>query len=163
MDLIDPPAERITLYEQLGLVTALDVYRAQLLRGCFGGSLAAWLVRTRAVDEHDLARALGMDAMWLDAEELSEIPDRVRALVPLHMALEHSVLPVALEGERTLVLAMVDPLDHHALAAVTFRARRRIVRAVAVESVIRAATERCYGIRMPDLTVIDPPREAMGA
>jgi hypothetical protein len=62
------------------------------------------------------------------------------------MAAEFRVVPVEIDGEGTITLAMADPSDNHAVDEVAFFADRFVVRAVASESAIRRAIERYYGV-----------------
>jgi hypothetical protein len=67
------------------------------------------------------------------------------ALVPADLAIEHRVVPVAIEPDGDLCLAMVDPTDLAAVQEVGFFAGRHLLREVASASTIATALQTHYG------------------
>src|SRR5262249_51783876 len=83
----------------------------------------------------------------VDAARLARITDDVLATVPADMAAEFRVVPVAIDGDGAVTLAMADPADLHVAEEGAFHGGRSCHRPVAPGSAIRDAIERHYGIR----------------
>lgn len=137
-----------------GLVTPEQVAAAHKLRQRDGGSFGECLVRLRVVDEEQLVAFYHRRCMIqrvADAK-LMIISPKVLALVPPDMAAEFRVVPIDIDAEGTLTLAMADPTDNHAVDEIAFFADRFIVRTVATETAVRRAIETHYGV-----TFTSPP------
>jgi hypothetical protein len=78
---------------------------------------------------------------------LGQVSAKVLKLVPPDMAAEFRLLPIEVDNEGTITLAMADPTNNHAVDEVAFFADRFVVRAVATESAVRRAIEAHYGVR----------------
>jgi hypothetical protein len=145
-----------SLLLRAGVVRADQIAAAHRLRAREGGSFGECLVRTGAISEHELVEFYHKRLMIprLPDGKLDHIPQRVLAFVHPDMAVEFRVIPVEIDGEGTVTLAMADPSDNHAVDEVAFFADRFVVRAVASESAIRRAVERYYGVT---LTPEEPP------
>jgi hypothetical protein len=80
-----------------------------------------------------------------DLSRLSTVPPSLRALVPADLAVEHRVVPVLLEPEGDLQLAMVDPLDGEAIDELGFFVARNLLRVIAPVTAIGWALRAYYG------------------
>jgi hypothetical protein len=69
-------------------------------------------------------------------------------MVPAEVASEFRVLPVALDRDGALLVAMADPSDNHAVEELGFFVDRFVLRAVATESAVRRAIEHHYRLRL---------------
>jgi len=132
-----------------GLVKPDQLSAAHALRQKDGGSFGEALVRIGAVDEEQLVEFYHKRLMIprLADSSLLKVPAKVLGLVPADMAAEFRVLPVAIDNEGTITLAMSDPTNNHAVDEVAFFADRFVVRAASTESAIRRAIESHYGVR----------------
>ncbi|MDW8284099.1 MAG: hypothetical protein RMK29_20535 [Myxococcales bacterium] len=79
---------------------------------------------------------------------LSRTPKEVLSLVPARMAAEFRVLPVEVDREGNLTLAMADPTDNRAVDTVAAYTGRFVMRAVAAPSVVRRALLELYGVSL---------------
>ncbi|HZS39809.1 MAG TPA: hypothetical protein VFF06_23410 [Polyangia bacterium] len=133
-----------------GIVRPEQVAEAQRLRQHDGGSFGECLVRIGAIDEEKLVDFYHKRLMIprLDENKLKrKIAPAILHLVQREMAAEFRVIPVDIDPDGAVVLAMADPSDNHAVDEVTFFADRFVVRAVASESSVRDAIETHYGVR----------------
>lgn len=81
-------------------------------------------------------------------------PAEALAAVPAQMAREFLLCPCGIDAQGSLMVAMADASDTHALDEVTFHSGRRVVRFVATERAVRWAIGRYYGL---DLGQPTPP------
>ena len=132
-----------------GLVTQAQLGAAMALKSKDGGSLGECLVCIGAVGEGQLVEFYHKRLMIprMPDAKLNVIPARVLQLVPADMAAEFRVVPVEIDNEGTLTVAMADPSDNHAVDELAFFADRFVLRAVASESAVRRALETHYGLR----------------
>jgi hypothetical protein len=130
-------------------VSPQELQTATQLRKKDGGSLGECLVRIGAVEEEELVEFYHKRLMIpriADAKLLIVSP-KVLGMVPADMAAEFRLVPVEVDNEGTITLAMADPSDNHAVDEVAFFADRFVLRAVATESAVRRAIETHYGVR----------------
>src|SRR5205807_1603651 len=64
---------------------------------------------------------------------------------PADMAIELRAIPVSLDGENNLTVAMSDPSDRHAVDEITFFTGAYVVRAVATQMQIAWCLAHYYG------------------
>jgi len=104
------------------------------------------LVVAGAVDEETVARCAGGEALVpaCDFARLSKIPHEVVELVPADLAVEHRVVPVRVEPDGDLCLAMVDPTDLAAVEEVGFFVGRHLLREVGLATAIAWALHAYY-------------------
>lgn len=140
-----------------GVLRQGDLAAAAALRERDGGSFGECLVRLGVIDEDALAEFYQRRLMITRVPDhrLVDVSARAMALVPADMAAEFRVIPVELDPEDHLVLAMADPADNHAVDEVSFFADRFVVRVVATETAIRDAIERHYGVRFTSPRAVD--------
>jgi type IV pilus assembly protein PilB len=103
------------------------------------------LVEGEACEPEHVARALAVqnDLRFVDLEAL-EVPQPVLDMIPLDLAKEHTVVPVAFRG-RVLTVAMANPLDLGVIDSLRFTTNQQIEAAVASERQIIGALESWYG------------------
>jgi hypothetical protein len=132
-----------------GVVKPEQLSAAHALRQKDGGSFGEALVRIGAVDEEQLVEFYHRRLMIprIADAKLLQVSPKVLSLVPADMAAEFRVLPVEVDNEGTITLAMSDPTNNHAVDEVAFFADRFVVRAACTESAIRRAIESHYGVR----------------
>ena len=81
----------------------------------------------------------------VSANALAKLKAKVIEAVPADMAIELRVIPVSLDREGNLTLAMSDPSDRHAVDEVTFFSGNYVVRAVATQMQIAWCLAHYYG------------------
>lgn len=81
--------------------------------------------------------------------ELTRVPDAVVALVPAEVAIEHRLVPIGLDADGDVRVAMADPSDSTACDELGFFCGRRILREVAGPKTIAQALHSCYGVETP--------------
>jgi len=143
------------LLVQARLITADSHRRALAMRAAHRGSLGECLIELGVIDEDSLAsfyhKRLVLPLL-LEAS-LQQVARAVLAAVPVELATEFRVLPIAIDREGALLVAMADPSDNHAVEELGFFTSRFILRAVAKESAVRRAIERHYDTKLgPDET-----------
>ncbi len=115
-----------------GVVNPGQLKAARDLRQREGGTIGECLVKTGVVSEEQLADFYHRRLMIprLAPAALERIRPEVLGLVPKDLACELHVLPVDVDSDGSLTLAMSDPTDNHAIDEVSFFTHRFIVRAV---------------------------------
>jgi hypothetical protein len=113
---------------------------------------ATWLehlMLERVVDEERFAAWVSRETMVPRAAvpRLARIAPDVIQHIPPELAAEYRVVPVLIDTDGYLQLAMVDPVDEAAVEEARFFAGVRIMRVVAVASVIARALHQYYGLR----------------
>jgi hypothetical protein len=133
-----------------GVVTPEAQRRALAMRARDGGSLGECLVRLGVIDEERLATFYHKRLVLplLPEASLGQVAPEVLSMVPAEVASEFRLLPVALDRDGALLVAMADPSDNHAVEELAFFVDRFILRAVATESAVRRAFERHYKLRL---------------
>src|SRR4051812_42503597 len=132
------------LLVKAGVITDLQLKAALAEQSQWGGKLGDILVRMEFVTEEVLVRALSKQTA-IPRADLTGEPDRdALAKIAPDVAEEFGVVPIAMQDDRTIVLAMSDPnnvmiTDH--LQTVT---GVRVVARLAGPSAIRAAISRWY-------------------
>jgi len=121
MDAIRTPGNRMLLGEILlerGLIT--KEHLEQALRVQVGGMrrLGSILVRMKVLSGESLTEALSAQ-LKLDIVKIEdEYRDNAKTLLPRYLCRKYSVLPLALESNNVVRLAMADPLDGVAISDV---------------------------------------------
>jgi MshEN domain len=140
-----------------GIVKPEQLAEAHRVKQRDGGSFGEALIRIGAIDEEKLVEFYHKRLMIprLEGARLQSVSPGVLNLVQPDMAAEFRVVPVEMDTDGAVVLAMADPSDNHAVDEVAFFADRFVVRAVASETVIREAIERFYRVR-----ITSPPTSA---
>ena len=119
--------------------------RAQRAAELGQGPFHLLLARLGLVDEASLARGLA-HVTGLPLIERSDYPEVAPEVGPISVRFlrENRVVPVG-EGEDGVAVALADPLDRYAIAALEAAVGRRVIPRVGVPAEIEAALERLYG------------------
>jgi hypothetical protein len=101
------------------------------------------------VNEEHVCAAVSAQACVprFDDRKLGQLPIDVVGRLPAEVAAEHRVLPLAVEADGDLRVAMINPLDSHAVEEVQFFAGRPILREVVVASALAWALHHYHGVR----------------
>lgn len=130
-----------------GLVatTSLDAARAHVANQ--GGTLGEQLVASGAIDDDVLTDFYRSRLLvpQVNPNTLARLPARVVATIPSDMAIELRAIPVALDGDNNLTIAMSDPSDRHAVDEIAFFTGTYVVRAVATQMQIAWCLAHYYG------------------
>jgi hypothetical protein len=134
-----------------GLITQDQLVAAHEQRRRGEGTLTEVLIAMGALNEEALVgfyrqRLLVPRVGW---NELAKIPPRVIAKLPPELAGEFRVIPLELDREGNLTVAMADPSDTHAVDEVGFFTGAFVMRAVATPSVIAWGLYHYYKIPTP--------------
>ena len=106
------------------------------------------LVREGLVSETDLVEALAAQ-LRLEVADLDQVyfsPETL-ALLPRDFMVHRRVLPLELESDGTLVLAMTDPLDIVAIDEVRLRTKRNVRAVICTESAFEEASATFFNTR----------------
>jgi type IV pilus assembly protein PilB len=126
-----------------GLLTPDALLRAEQEQARTGKPLGRVLLELGLLDEADLvaamAKQLGFD--FVDLEDLLLEP-QIASLLPEALARRHGIIPVGLDPQGRLQLAMSDPADILALDDVRTVTDREVVPVVATKAAIASAIER---------------------
>ncbi len=138
-------AERLgELLVQDNLISLAQLKQAQDAQRTSGDRLAYTLTKLGMVGERDLAKFLskhyGVPAINLDD---FHIDDEIIQLIPRELAYQHQVVPINRAGS-TLIVAMSDPSNLHAIDDIKFHTNYRVEVVVAAEEAIRRTLERYY-------------------
>jgi hypothetical protein len=144
-----------------GLITQEQLARANQARREQGGTLGCHLVALDLISEEQLADFFRHRLMVprIGQDALTSIAKKVIAVVPPDMAAEFRVVPVSVDREGNLTLAMADPSDTHAVDEVGFFTGHFVMRAVTTESAIAWALDKYYSIptaAIPKVSVAPP-------
>src|ERR1051325_700152 len=130
-----------------GLVSpnALDDARARVANS--GGTLGEQLVTSGAIADDDLTDFYRSRLLvpQVNPNLLARLTPNVVAAIPSDMAIELRAIPVSLDGENNLTVAMSDPSDRHAVDEIAFFTGAYVVRAVATQMQIAWCLAHYYG------------------
>jgi CheY-like chemotaxis protein len=128
-----------------GLVPESSMAQALQEQKRSGQRLGRVLVEMGLVSEQAVADVLARQFGFKTVRGISgyAFPESLLKLVPSEKALKDQIFPLKVEN-KTLFLAMADPLDMETLDNLTFQTGLRIVPCVATPSEIRAAIQKHY-------------------
>ncbi len=130
-----------------GLVStsAFEDARAQMERE--GGTIGEHLVDLGTIGDDVLTEFYRSRLLvpQVNPNTLARLPIRVTAMLSRDLAVEHRAIPVALDAENNLTIAMSDPSDRHAVDEIAFFTGAYIVRAVATQLQIAWCLAHYYG------------------
>jgi hypothetical protein len=116
------------------------------------GTTTTWLeylVSTGALDEvavvHASSRVAGVPVS--DLHRLATVAPELQRLLPGDLAIEHRMIPLGLEADGDLCVAMADPFDLTGVREVEFFIGRGVVREIAAATPIAWALNAYYGAR----------------
>jgi len=157
------------LLARAGLIANEQLLQARQAQASHGGTLGEHLVLAAFIDDDELTSFYRSRLMVprVDPRQLQNVPARVIARIPKDMAAEFRLVPIAIDREQNLILAMSDPSNTHAVDEIGFFTGAYVVRAVANQREIAEALDRYYGIHTPLLTLAQaptpPPQDALDA
>lgn len=145
-----------------GAITSTALREALSARARGEGTLGECLVKLGVIDDDRLATFYHKRLVVpiLKEAHLRDVPPDVLALVPAEVAVEFRVLPIALDKEGSLLVAMADPSDNHAVEEITFFVDKFILRAAAPQAAVRRAIEQHYGVSFEPVAAPEVPRAA---
>ena len=130
-----------------GLVTssALDDARARVTE--IGGTIGEQLVAGGVVTDDALTDFYKTRLLvpQVNPNTLARLPLKIVGLIPNDMAIELRVVPVSLDEDNNLTVAMSDPSDRHAVDEIAFFTGAYVVRAVATQMQIAWCLAHYYG------------------
>ena len=136
------------------------------------GTETTWLehlLLSGQLDEEVLARcsSAAVRVPACDPQRLAQVPREVLALLPADLAAEHRMVPLWIEPDGDLRVAMLDPSDTGAVLEVEFFLGRRVLREVALATPLAWALSTYYdtcGALWPRAQAVDArPRLARGS
>jgi len=129
---------------ETGLIDAETLQKALDIQKTKNRRLGEILIDMGAVDDEAiaevLAKQLKIPLIRLQDREISE---EVISLVPSEVALTHLVIPVDLLDNK-LIVAMVNPLDRHAIEDLRFLSRMRVEIGITTHGALMEAFWRYY-------------------
>lgn len=135
------------LLVRAGLVStsAFDDARARVERG--GGTLGEHLVAVGAVADDALTEFYRQRLLvpQVNPNTLARLSAKVVGAIPPDMAIELRSVPVSLDADNNLTVAMSDPSDRHAVDEIAFFTGAYVVRAVATQMQIAWCLAHYYG------------------
>lgn len=123
------------LLVRAGLIPDQALAQARASQRQAGGTLGEHLVTTGSVGDDALTEFYRSRLMvpQVSPATLAKVPAAVVAILPRDMAVEHRVMPVSLDRDGNLTVAMSDPSDRHAVDEIGFFTGKYVVRAVATQ------------------------------
>lgn len=130
-----------------GLVTASALDDARAFAAESGGTIGEALVHAGVIADDALTEfyATRLLVPKVNPNGLARLSARVIAIVPADMAVELRSIPVSLDGDNNLTVAMSDPSDRHAVDEIGFFTGAYVVRAVATQMQIAWCLAHYYG------------------
>ncbi|MEO8548475.1 MAG: hypothetical protein ABI678_00805 [Kofleriaceae bacterium] len=130
-----------------GLVTASSLDEARARVGEIGGTIGEQLVANAIVTDDALTDFYKTRLLvpQVNPNTLARLPIKVIGLIPNDMAIELRVVPVSIDAENNLTVAMSDPSDRHAVDEIAFFTGAYVVRAVATQMQIAWCLAHYYG------------------
>jgi hypothetical protein len=112
-----------------------------------GGTIGEQLVVQGAIEDDELTDFYQSRLLVpkVNPNSLARLPIKVVASIPSDMAIELRAIPVALDAENNLTVAMSDPSDRHAVDEIAFFTGAYVVRACATQMQIAWCLAHYYG------------------
>ena len=144
---------------EAGLIDDFQLETALSHQRNWGGKLGAILVELEFAKEEDVAKVIAEKLKTPYADLFDpEIPQSIIQLLKADVAKKYSVVPVRKEGG-TVLIAMADPLDIHAIDELRFITGMKIKPALSLQSEIQLAIRKYYDgeqvVRKPHPTLKD--------
>jgi hypothetical protein len=130
-----------------GLVSAVALEETRAKVADHGGTLGEQLVFAGLVDDDELTSFYRQRLLvpQVNPNTLARLPAKVVALIPSEMAIELRAIPLSLDNDNNLTVAMSDPSDRHAVDEIAFFTGTYVVRAVATQMQIAWCLAHYYG------------------
>ncbi len=131
------------------VVAPAQIDRAVALEGLGDATWLEHLLLERVLDEEALAACLARESRVPRCAPLlfDHIPRRVIDRVPREIAVEHRLVPVLIDTDGYLHLAMMNPCDDAAVEEARFFAGGAVMRVIAAATLIARALHQYYGFR----------------
>jgi hypothetical protein len=125
--------------------SALDDARAKVEGS--GGTLGEQLVVADAISDEALTEFYRARLLvpQVNPNTLARLPAQVVGIVPSDLAIQLRIVPVSLDDDNNLTVAMSDPSDRNAVDEISFRTGAYVVRAVATQMQIAWCLAHYYG------------------
>lgn len=133
------------LLVEAGAITESTVQAALARQKGTGKRLGVVLEEMGAISEKDIAAALSRQFGYKLVRDFAKyrFPAEVLALIDAEQALKSMIFPLKLE-DKTLYLAMMNPLDMEIIDSVAFRTSLRIIPCVTTAQDVQEAVSRHY-------------------
>lgn len=130
-----------------GLVSASALDDARSRVAGQGGTLGEALVAAGAISDDQLTDFYRQRLLvpQVNPNTLARLSQKVVTSIPSDMAIELRAIPVSLDGDNNLTVAMSDPSDRHAVDEISFFTGSYVVRAVATQMQIAWCLAHYYG------------------
>jgi len=130
-----------------GLITPGALADARARTESHGGTIGEQLVVMGALGDEALTDFYRSRLLvpQVNPNTLARLPIKVVAAIPSDMAIELRAVPVALDAENNLTVAMSDPSDRNAVDEITWFTGAYVVRAVATQMQIAWCLAHYYG------------------
>ncbi len=130
-----------------GLVSSSALDDARAIVTEVGGTIGEQLVAKGAIEDDALTDFYRSRLLvpQVNPNTLARLPVKVIAAIPSDMAIELRAIPVALDNDNNLTVAMSDPSDRHAVDEIAFFTGTYVVRAVASQMQIAWCLAHYYG------------------
>ncbi len=130
-----------------GLIASHHLAAARALQASDGGTIGEHLVAVGAVSDEALTEFYRSRLMvpQINPNTLARLANSVVAVLPGDMAVEFRAVPVSLDRDGNLTVAMSDPSDRHAVDEIAFFTSKYVVRAVATQMQIAWCLAQYYG------------------
>ncbi len=133
--------------QRAGLLSESQVASAREFAAAHKGHLAEGILALNLADEDALVAFVASKLMIPRAEGklLGRVPPEMAALIPAELAWRYKIIPVTVDRQRNLTLAMLDPTALAAVKAVAEHSGCYVVRAAAKASELEANLSRLFG------------------
>ena len=130
-----------------GLVTASALEDARARQASAGGTIGEQLVFIRALSDEALTEFYRSRLLvpQVNPNLLAKLAANVVQTIPADMAIELRVIPIQLDNDTNLTVAMGDPSDSHAVDELGFFTGTYVVRAIATQMQIAWCLAHYYG------------------
>jgi hypothetical protein len=130
-----------------GLVSSSALEEARAKAENLGGTLGEQLVAIGSVSDEALTEFYKKRLLvpQVNPNSLARLPAKVVAVIPSTMAIELRAIPVSLDADNNLTIAMSDPSDRHAVDEIAAFTGSYVVRAVATQMQIAWCLAHYYG------------------
>ncbi len=130
-----------------GLVTTSALEAARANMSTHGGTIGEQLVVVGAIGDESLTEFYQQRLLVprVNPNTLAKLPAKVVQAIPLDVIVEHRAIPVSLDNDNNLTVAMSDPSDRRAVDEIAFVTGSYVVRAVATQMQIAWCLAHYYG------------------
>lgn len=149
-----------------GLVSAGALEDARSRAASQGGTIGEQLVAADVIADEALTEFYRQRLLvpQVNPNTLARLPQKVVAAISADLAIELRAIPVSLDGDNTLTVAMSDPSDRHAVDEISFFTGMYVVRAVATQMQIAWCLAHYYGhITVLGARLVQPQKAAAAA